>query len=132
MYDLAKILWICTSEVVRISHLVKYVRIAVRSGCLFSSGWKELRFQLKHRYVASLILHASIATAMVFILCVAYLTLSDDGWIINHDFFVQINILEGSWLFSLNGVSVTISYSSCCLTTETEKNIPMKTVLLRI
>ncbi len=25
MYDLAKIIWICTSEVVRISHLVKYV-----------------------------------------------------------------------------------------------------------
>ncbi len=32
MYELAKIVWICTSEVVRISHLVKYVRIAVRSG----------------------------------------------------------------------------------------------------
>ncbi len=26
------------------------------------------------------------STAIVFILCVAYLTLSDDGWIINQDF----------------------------------------------
>ncbi len=39
MYDLAKIVWICKSEVVRISHLVKYVRIAVRSGwnCKYKS-----------------------------------------------------------------------------------------------
>ncbi len=33
--------------------------------------------------------------AIVFILCVAYLIWSDNGWIINKDFFEQINILEG-------------------------------------
>ncbi len=35
---------------------------------------------------------------------------------------MQINILEGRAGYVLMGrVSVTISYSSCCLTTETEK-----------
>ncbi len=37
---------------------------------------------------------------------------------------MQINILEGSWLCTLvlmGRVSVTISYSFCCLTTETVK-----------
>ncbi len=41
-----------------------------------------------------------------------------------HDFFVQINILEGSWLCTLvlmGCISVTISYSFRCLTTETVK-----------
>ncbi len=35
---------------------------------LYIGGWKERRFQLKHRYVASLILHANIAeiTAQLF------------------------------------------------------------------
>ncbi len=39
MYALAKIIWICTSEVVWISHLVKFVRIAMRSEWLVSISW---------------------------------------------------------------------------------------------
>ncbi len=56
---------------------------------LYISVWKELRFQLRHRYVASLILRKysrNHSTAIVFILCVAYLILSDDGTVINQDF----------------------------------------------
>ncbi len=34
--------------------------------------WKELRFQLKHRYVASLILHASIAEITAQLLSLSY------------------------------------------------------------
>ncbi len=74
----------------------------------FSSaiGREEQRFNsVKHRYyVASLILHASIAeiTAQLLSLSYVYLISSDDGAIIMI-FFVQINILEGSWLCSLNG-----------------------------
>ncbi len=52
---------------------------------------------VKHRYyVASLILHASIAeiTAQLLSLSYVYLISSDDGAIIIF-FFVQINILEG-------------------------------------
>ncbi len=58
------------------------------------------------------------STAIVFILCVAYLILSDDGTIINQD-------LEGraSYVVVMVRVSVTISYSSRCLTTETGKYI---------
>ncbi len=37
--NLAKIIWIGTSEVVRIRHLIKYVQIAVRSGCYISKFW---------------------------------------------------------------------------------------------
>ncbi len=51
---------------------------------------------VKHRYyVASLILHASIAeiTAQLLSLSYVYLISSDDGAIIR--IFVQINILEG-------------------------------------
>ncbi len=69
-------------------------------------GREEQRFNsVKHRYyVASLILHASIAeiTAQLLSLSYVYLISSDDGAIIRI-FFVQINILEGSWLCSLNG-----------------------------
>ncbi len=103
---------------------------AVRVRCLSLSLrllWKELRFQLKHRYVASLILHASIVeitAQLLSILCGAYLILSDDGTIINQ-IFVQINILEGraGYVVLMVPVSVTISYSSHCLTTETVKYI---------
>ncbi len=77
---------------------------------------EEQRFNsVKHRYyVASLILHASIAeiTAQLLSLSYVYLISSDDGAIIRI-FFVQINILEGSWLCTLvlmGRVSVTISY----------------------
>ncbi len=47
---------------------------------------------------------------------------------------MQINILEGraGYVVLMGRVSVTTSYSFRCLTTETEKNTPMKTVLLRI
>ncbi len=38
-------------------------------------------------------------------------------------FFVQINILEGRAGVLMGRVSVTISYSFCCLTTETVKYI---------
>ncbi len=84
---------------------------------------------VKHRYyVASLILHdASIAeiTAQLLSLSYVYLISSDDGAIIR--IFVQINILEGrasySYVVSMGHVSVTISYSFRCLTTETVKCI---------
>ncbi len=39
---------------------------------LYISGWKELRFQLKHRYVSSLILHASIAEIIAQLLSWSY------------------------------------------------------------
>ncbi len=78
---------------------------------------------VKHRYyVASLILHASIAeiTAQLLSLSYVYLISSDDGAIIRI-FFVQINILEGRAGVLMGRVSVTISYSFRCLTTETVK-----------
>ncbi len=85
---------------------------------------EEQRFNsVKHRYyVASLILHASIAeiTAQLLSLSYVYLISSDDSSIIR--IFVQINILEGRAGYVLMGrVSVTISYSFRCLTTETVK-----------
>ncbi len=76
-------------------------------------------------YVASLILHASIAeiTAQLLPLCYVYMISSDDGSIIR--IFVQINILEGraGSVVLIGRVSVTISYSFRCLTTETVKYI---------
>ncbi len=65
---------------------------------------------VKHRYyVASLILHASIAeiTAQLLSLSYVYLISSDDGAIIRI-FFVQINILEGRAGVLMGRVSVTI------------------------
>ncbi len=94
--------------------------------CVCSArGREEQRFNsVKHRhYVASLILHASIAeiTAQLLSLSYVYLISSDDGAIIRI-FFVQINILERRAGYVLMAhVSVTISYSFCCLTTETVK-----------
>ncbi len=90
-----------------------------------SALFSEQRF-VKHRfYVASLILHASIAeiTAQLLSLSYVYLISSDDGSIIR--IFVQINILEGraSYVVLMGRVSITISYSFCCLTTETVKYI---------
>ncbi len=93
-----------------------------------ASGREEQRFNsvkhsLLHRYyVASLILLASIAeiTAQLLSLSYVYLISSDDGAIIR--IFVQINILEGRARYVLmDRVSVTISYSFRCLTTETVK-----------
>ncbi len=58
------------------------VSLFQRTHALYISSYKELHFQLKHRYVASLILHASIDEIT---------------------FFVQINIFEReSFLCSLN------------------------------
>ncbi len=84
---------------------------------------KEQRFNsVKHRYyVASLILHASIAeiTAQLLSLSYVYLISSNDGAIMR--IFVQINILEGraGYVVLMGRVSVTILYSFRCLTTET-------------
>ncbi len=68
-------------------------------------GREEQRFNsVKHRYyVASLILHASIAeiTAQLLSLSYVYLISSDNGEIIM--IFVQINILEGRAGYSING-----------------------------
>ncbi len=92
---------------------------------LFSKRRRRATLSVKHSYyVASLILHASIAeiTAQLLFLSYVYLNLSDDGSIIR--IFVQINILEGSWLCRIvlmGRVSVTLSYSFHCLTTETVK-----------
>ncbi len=81
---------------------------------------------VKHRYyVASLIFHASIAdiTAQLLSLAYVYLISSDNVSIIR--IFVQINILVGraGYVVSMGHVSVTISYSFRCLTTETVKYI---------
>ncbi len=89
------------------------------------SSWGAT-LSVKHRYyVASLILHdASIAeiTARLLSLSHVHLISSDDGSIIR--IFVHINILDRrSGYVSMGHVSVTISYSFCCLITETVKYI---------
>ncbi len=77
------------------THLSLSLSLALR--LLSARQREEQRFNsVKHRYyVASLILHASIAeiTAQLLSLSYVYLISSDDGAIII--FFVQINILEG-------------------------------------
>ncbi len=81
---------------------------------------------VEHRYyVASLILHASIAeiTAQLLSLSYVYLISSDDDAIIRI-FFADEHLGMESWLCTLvlmGRVSVTISYSFRCLTTETVK-----------
>ncbi len=93
---------------------------SLSASALFSARQRGPALSVKHRYyVASLILHASIAdiTAQLLSLSYVYLILSDDGSI-----FVQINIVEGRAGYVLMGRdSVTISYSSLCLTTEIVK-----------
>ncbi len=86
---------------------------------------EEQRFNsVKHRYyVASLILHASIAeiTAQLLSLSYVYLISSDDGAIIMI-FLCRLTSWKGAGYVVLMGrVSVTISYSFHCLTTETVK-----------
>ncbi len=93
-------------------------RVAERSNAL-NSVKHSLFTQI---LCCSLILHASIAeiTAQLLSLSYVYLISSDDGAIIR--IFVQINILEGRAGYVLmDRVSVTISYSSRCLTTEIVK-----------
>ncbi len=66
------------------------------------------------------------STAIVFILCVAYLILSDDGTSINQDFCADEHLEREIWLCSLvliGRVSVIISYSSRSLTTDIIKYI---------
>ncbi len=94
------------------------------ASALFSAWQRGPALSVKHRYyVASLILHASIAeiTAQLLSLSYEYLISSEDGSIIR--IFVQINILERRDFYAIlmGRVSVTILYSSRCLTTETEK-----------
>ncbi len=72
------------------------------------------------------------STAILFILCVAYLISSDDVTIINQD-FVQINILEGSWLCSLNGSRFSHYFIFISLSDNRNRKIyQWNTVLLRI
>ncbi len=70
-----------TSVRTAVSFCICSVPRAVEWSCSF-------RFQLKHRYVVSLILHASIAeiTLRAIVFIVAYSISSDDGSIINQDF----------------------------------------------
>ncbi len=103
-----------------------HLSLSLCASALFSERVFSVKTQICCNYKYS----RNLSTAIVFILCVAYLILSYDGSIIR--IFVQINILEGRPGVLMGRVSVTISYLSCSLTTETEKNIPMKTVLLRI
>ncbi len=86
--------------------------------CLFCSAnsWKELRFLLSVKsYVASLILHASIAEIQhsycLYLMCSLF------------DFIRWRLVLEvrAGYVVLMGHLSVTISYSSHCLTIETEK-----------
>ncbi len=106
-------------------HTSRALSLSIYLRLLFSAWQRGPALSVKHRYyVASLILHASIAdiTAQLLSLSYVYLISSDDGSIIMI-FFVQINILEGraGYVVSMGRVSVTISYSFRCLTTETVK-----------
>ncbi len=58
-------------------------------------------------------------TAQLLLLSYVYCISSDDGWIIS--IFVQINILKAraGYIVLIGRISVTISYSSHCLKTET-------------
>ncbi len=75
--------------------------------------------------LAFLIVHASIAefTAQLLSFSYVYLISSDNGSIVR--IFVQINILESTagYVVLLGRVSISISYSSRCLTTEPVKYI---------
>ncbi len=126
-----------------VSETCRYCRVSARSCCPSVCTYLSLSLSLslcasdlfserrrgalsvKHRYyVASLILHASIAeTAQLLSLSYVYLISSDDGSIIR--IFVQINILKGraGYVVLMGRISITISYSFRCLTTETVKYI---------
>ncbi len=72
------------------------------------------------------------STAIVFILCVAYLILSDDGTIINQYFCADQHLVRESWL-CLNGSCFSHYFIFIPVSdNRNRKNIPMKTVLLRI
>ncbi len=101
---------------------IMHLKLTARSMSLFlslcsASGWKELRFQLKHRYVASLILHASIAEITAQLLSLSMCSL--------FDFIRRRHDYKSGFLcrLKMGRVSVTILYSFLCLTTETVKYI---------
>ncbi len=87
----------------------------------FSSaiGREEQRFNsVKHRYyVASLILHASIAEITAQLLSLFYVFDFIRRRCDYHDFLCRLTLWKGEL------VSITISYSFRCLTTETVKYI---------
>ncbi len=64
-------LYICIAKAIAAGLLTNTLSLSLRLLCT-ASGWKELRFQLKHRYVASLILHASIAEITAQLLSLSY------------------------------------------------------------
>ncbi len=96
---------LCVCSVQR-AHTSLSLSLSLSASAQRTAGREEQRFNsVKHRYyVASLILHASIAeiTAQLLSLSYVYLILSVDGAIIRI-FFVQINILEGRAGLCLNG-----------------------------
>ncbi len=93
--------------------------------CVCSARGRERSsalIQLNRYYVASLILHASIAeiTAQLLSLSYVYLISSDNGAIIII-FLCRLTSWKGAGYVLMGRVSVTISYSFRCLTTETVK-----------
>ncbi len=112
----------------RSSHTCLSLSLSLCASALFSECRRGAALSVKHRYyVASLVLHASIAkiTAQLLLLSYVCLILSDDGMIRNQDFCVQINTLEGraGYVVLMGHVSVAITYSFHCLTTEAVKYI---------
>ncbi len=80
----------------------------------FASRWNELRFQLKHWYVASLILHANIAE-ITALLSLSYAFILFDFIRRQHDyksgFLCRLTSWKGELFILMGCVSVTISYS---------------------
>ncbi len=93
--------------------------------CATEKSSALIQFNTDIMLLASLILHAIIAeiTVQQLSLSYVYLISSDDGSIIR--IFVQINIFEGraGYVVLMGCVSITVSYSFHCLTTETVKYI---------
>ncbi len=78
--------------------------LSLCASALFSERQRGAVLSVKHKYyVASLILHASIAEIIAQLLSLSYVYLisSDDGSITR--IFVQINSVRESWLCRLNG-----------------------------
>ncbi len=102
--------------------------LSVRQLGSASGTAEEQRSQLNTdiMLLASLILHESTAEITAQILSLSYVCLISSDELMTAQFiriFVQINILErrAGYAVLLGRVSVTISYSSRCLTTETVK-----------
>ncbi len=102
-------------------------RTSLSLSALFSARLKgPALFQLKHRYVASLNFTCKYSrdhrTAIVFILCVAYLILSDDGTIINQDFFFYILEMGCISVTIIFHISVTLYFIFSPLSDNRKKN----------